>query len=271
VSARLHILESNQEGASRMGWKRYVAIGDSFTEGIGDPRPDGRERGWADRLAESLAREQPGLEYANLAIRGRRLAAIVEEQVPSAVQLNPDLVSFAGGVNDALRRSWDLAAMAEGLEAGIGQLAGTGADVVIVTFGRPSHRSRVMGTVEGRLSEYREVTYELAGRFGCRIVDFWDYRVFDDPRFWSDDRLHLNPVGHERVAMAVLEALGRPSRQAWWQPLPTARPASPAARLARDVNWAGRHLAPWIGRRLTGRSSGDGVEPKRPVPQPVSN
>lgn len=254
-----------------MGWNRYVAIGDSFTEGIGDPRPVGRERGWADRVAEALARDQPALEYANLAIRGRRLAGIVAEQVPRAVQLRPDLVSFAGGVNDALRRHWDLAVMAETLAEGIGHLTRTGADVVIVTYGRPSNRSRVMGTVEGRLADYRDVTYELAGRFGCRVVDFWDYTVFDDPRFWSEDRLHLNPVGHERVAMAVLESLGHPSPQPWWQPLPAVRPVSPVARLARDVNWAGRHLAPWVGRRITGRSSGDGVEPKRPVPQPVSS
>lgn len=254
-----------------MGWNRYVALGDSFTEGIGDPRPHGRERGWADRVAETLAHDSADFEYANLAIRGRRLAGIVEEQVPQAVALRPDLISFAGGVNDALRRNWDLTAMAEILDNGLALLAGTGAEVVIVTYGRPSHRSRVMGAVEGRLAAYRDVTYELAGRYGCRVVDFWDYSVFDDPRFWSEDRLHLNPVGHQRVALAVLEALGRPSPQLWWQPLPAVRSTSPAQRVARDVNWAGRHLAPWIGRRITGRSSGDGVEPKRPVPAPISN
>jgi lysophospholipase L1-like esterase len=254
-----------------MGWHRYVAVGDSFTEGIGDPRSDGRDRGWADRLAESLAHNNPAIEYANLAIRGRRLAAIVDEQVPEAVDLRPDLVTFAGGVNDALRRQWDLTAMAEALDYGIGQLASTGADVVIVTYGRPSHRSRVMGVVEGRLAEYRDVTYELAGRHGCRVVDFWEYSVFDDPRFWSEDRLHLNPVGHERVAMAVQESLGTPAPVPWWQPLPQVRPASPVHRIARDVTWAGKHLAPWVGRRLTGRSSGDGVEPKRPVPAPISS
>lgn len=254
-----------------MGWNRYVALGDSFTEGIGDPRPNGRERGWADRVAQSLARDNAGLEYANLAIRGRRLAGIVEEQVPQAIGMRPDLASFAGGVNDALRRHWDLTAMAEALDRGIAGLTAVGADVVIVTYGRPSHRSRVMGVVEGRLAQYREVTYEIAGRYGCRIVDFWDCRVFDDPRFWSEDRLHLNPVGHQRVAMAVLESLGRPSAEPWWQPLPQVRPLPPTAKIARDVTWAGKHLAPWLGRRITGRSSGDGVVAKRPAPEPVSS
>ena len=109
-----------------MGWNRYVALGDSFTEGIGDPRPHGRERGWADRVAETLAHDSADFEYANLAIRGRRLAGIVEEQVPQAVALRPDLISFAGGVNDALRRNWDLTAMAEILDNGLALLAGTG-------------------------------------------------------------------------------------------------------------------------------------------------
>jgi lysophospholipase L1-like esterase len=251
-----------------MGWKRYVAVGDSFTEGIGDPAPGGRDRGWADRTAEVLAQDEPGLGYANLAIRGRLLDQIVNEQIPQVLDLAPDLVSLAGGVNDALRRHWDLPAMEASLAKGIAALRTTGADVVIVTYGRPSNRSKLMGRVEGRLAEYREVTFEIAGRNGCRVVDFWDHHVFDDPRFWSDDRLHLNPVGHQRVAMAVLETLGRPVGD-WQQPLPRVRPISPVTKIGRDVTWAGRHLAPWLGRRVTGRSSGDGVVPKRPDLQPI--
>lgn len=251
-----------------MGWQRYVAIGDSFTEGIGDPRPNGRERGWADRVAEALASDDPRVRYANLAIRGRRLAQIVQEQVPQARELSPDLVSFAGGVNDALRRQWDIAALSEHLEAGIAALSDTGADIVIVTYGRPSRRSRLMGPVEGRLEHYREVTYGVAQRYRCRVVDFWDHVVFDDPRFWSEDRLHLNSVGHQRVAMAVLESLGCGAGD-WTQPLPQVRPLSPVVKVGRDVTWAGKHLAPWIGRRVTGRSSGDGVTAKRPDLQPV--
>lgn len=251
-----------------MRWHRYVAIGDSFTEGIGDPGPDGRDRGWADRVAQALAHEGE-LAYANLAIRGRRMAQIVEEQVPAAVALHPDLVSFAGGVNDALRRHWDVAMMRQTLERGIAELAGTGADVVIVTYGRPSNRSRLLGMVEERLAEYREATYDVAGRYGARVVDFWDYAVFDDPRFWSEDRLHLNPVGHERVALAVLEALGRPVKRPWHEPLPQARPPSALHRAGRNVTWAGKHLAPWVGRRLTGRSSGDEVTAKRPECAPL--
>ncbi|HQR78911.1 MAG TPA: SGNH/GDSL hydrolase family protein [Actinomycetota bacterium] len=254
-----------------MGWMRYVAVGDSFTEGIGDPRPDGRDRGWADRVAESLAGEQPGFRYANLAIRGRRLADIVAEQVPRAVDLGPDLVTLAGGVNDALRRHWDVSQMALQLESGVAPLRATGADVVIVTYGRPAGRSFLIESVRRRLAEYREATYDIAGRHQCRVVDFWEYTVFQDSRFWSGDRLHLNPVGHQRVAMAVLAVLGRPSKTPWWTPLPEVRPLPATVRAGRTVTWAGRYLAPWLGRGLTGRNSGDGVTAKRPQLLPVSS
>jgi lysophospholipase L1-like esterase len=250
-------------------WHRYVAVGDSFTEGIGDPRPDGRDRGWADRVAQALARQQSDLLYANVAVRGRRVAAMVEEQVPAAVALKPDLVSFAGGVNDALRRTWDLTGLAQHLDAGVAALAGTGADVVIVTYGRPSSRSRVLAAVEGRLADYREVTFDIAGRYGARVVDFWDVGVFSDDRFWSQDRLHMNPVGHQRVAMAVLETLGVAQPSPWWEPLPAIEPPSVLARAGRHATWAGKHLAPWLGRRVTGRSSGDGITAKRPDLLPV--
>lgn len=251
-----------------MRWRRYVALGDSFTEGVGDPYLRGGERGWADRVALELARRDTLVGYANLAVRGRLLGQIVQEQVPRAVALRPDLVTISGGINDALRRTWDLEAMTRHLDEGIGSLCATGADVVIVGFGRPSNRSRLMRTVEGRLEGYRLAIHAVAQRHGALVVDFWDQTVFDDPRFWSEDRLHLNPVGHQRVASAVLHALDV-SQNPWWEPLPVARPASPAIRVGRNVRWAGKHLAPWLGRRVVGRSSGDGRSAKRPELEPV--
>lgn len=66
-----------------MAYQRYVAVGDSCAEGLDDPYPDGSGyRGWADLTAEQLA--APGFQYANLAVRGRRLDQILAEQVPTA-------------------------------------------------------------------------------------------------------------------------------------------------------------------------------------------
>src|SRR3954462_13312771 len=63
-------------------FSRYLALGDSFTEGVGDayrPSPNGL-RGWADRVAVALAQTNPELHYANLAVRGRRMTEFLDEQ-----------------------------------------------------------------------------------------------------------------------------------------------------------------------------------------------
>src|ERR1700712_3009068 len=90
-------------------WSRYVAIGDSFTEGIGDPEPQspGGHRGWADRVAEGLAEGTDDFAYANLAIRGRLLNQIADEQVDAALELKPDLISVSAGGNDIIRPGTD--------------------------------------------------------------------------------------------------------------------------------------------------------------------
>src|ERR1700744_2412460 len=82
----------------------FAALGDSFTEGVGDPCASGAGcRGWADRFAEELASQRPGLRYANLAIRGKLVSEVLDEQVPLAIAMRPDLVSLAAGGNDMLR------------------------------------------------------------------------------------------------------------------------------------------------------------------------
>lgn len=74
-------------------FKRYVAIGDSSTEGLQDPDGNGGYRGWANRLAERVAESQGGLLYANLGVRGKRSREIRAEQLGPALAMNPDLVS----------------------------------------------------------------------------------------------------------------------------------------------------------------------------------
>ena len=89
------------------GEASFVAIGDSFTEGLNDAAPGGGYRGWADRLAGLIAVEHPGLRYANLAVRGKLIRQIVAEQVPAAIAMSPGLVSLAAGGNDIIRPGGD--------------------------------------------------------------------------------------------------------------------------------------------------------------------
>jgi lysophospholipase L1-like esterase len=246
-------------------WTRYVALGDSFTEGLMDVSgPDGRHVGWADRVAATMARSVPGLQYANLAVRGRLIGEVTAEQVPVACDLKPDLVTLAAGINDALRRTYDLHASATHLENAVRDLRRTGADVVLFAFGDPSRRSTVMGSVSERIASANAATRAIAEEYGCRVVDFWGCAAFDDDSYWDEDRLHLSPRGHELAARAALETLGL-GGDSWRTPGPLSAPGTVVARLSGHARWAGRHFGPWVGRRLRGQSSGDGIEAKQPT------
>jgi len=247
-------------------WHRYVAMGDSFTEGLDDRYPEaGHYRGWADRVAARLAADVPDFAYANLAIRGRLFAPIAAEQVPVAQELRPDLMSFAAGGNDALRGGFEPARLAAGLDEVAGKLRASGADLLLFTFAPANLRLPGRGIFHARARLVNPTVAEIAERHGARLVDLWADGEFANPLFWSVDRLHMNGYGHRRVAAHVLTALGVEPDPAWWEP-PVIGPAlSWLAHRVDDVHWVGQHLAPWVRRRLTGRSSGDNRIPKRPT------
>jgi lysophospholipase L1-like esterase len=252
-------------------WGSFVALGDSFTEGLDDPTGDGGYRGWADRVAEALAAERPGFRYANLAVRGRLTGDIVREQVPVAVRMRPELVSLVGGVNDILRPRVDLALLGLQLEDAVRRLRESGAEVLLIVGVDPSRRSRLMQRLMPRIHALNEIVATTAAGYECRVASLWGADVFDDGRLWSPDRLHLSSEGHRRVAAAVLESLGR-GDDAWRAPLPPAgtdRPSSRSQALREDARWARQHLGPWLARRVQGRSSGDGVTAKRPELTPL--
>jgi lysophospholipase L1-like esterase len=254
-----------------VAWQRYVALGDSFTEGLDDPDPAvaGTYRGWADLTASELARTADGFQYANLAIRGRLYDAIVAEQLDPALAMRPDLVSFAAGGNDVLRRTCDPVALMERFDGTIEKLRTSGADVLVFRFANLVDRLPGAKLIGPRVRYLNDAVAEVAAKHGARLVDLWNDREFDNPAMWSVDRLHLASCGHQRVAAHVLTALDVEPPAAWWESPAYPRKRSwPIARV-QDVRWAGTHLAPWIKRRLTGRSSGDNVSAKRPTLLPM--
>ncbi|MEV0405573.1 SGNH/GDSL hydrolase family protein [Actinoallomurus sp. NPDC050550] len=241
----------------------FVAIGDSFTEGLEDPAPAAGYRGWADRLAEHLAAEGPGLHYANLAVRGRLLRQIVDEQVPRAVELRPDLITFAGGGNDLLRPGADPDALAAMFDAAVRRLRETGAEVLIFT-GFDPRDVPVLRRIRGKAAMFNLHLRAIADRRDCHLVDLWSMRLLLDPRAWAQDRIHLSPEGHRRVALAACQALDVPVTGDWRDPWPSAPPVDWLTSRRNDLQWARAYLLPWIQRRLQGRSSGDEVVAKRP-------
>jgi lysophospholipase L1-like esterase len=253
-----------------MPFHRYVALGDSFTEGVGDPdpaRPNGL-RGWADRVAEALAADAgDDFGYANLAIRGRKLPQILAEQVEPALALHPDLVTIHGGGNDVLRPKVDIDALAAAYDGAVGRLRASGATVVVFTIADPGPGG-VFGALRGRMAIFNEWVREIADRHDATLVDMWRMRGWKVSEVMDEDRLHLNAVGHQAIAIAVLDALAT-DHLLTPLPLPAVPTLSPRAQRAANLAWARQHAVPWVQRRLTGRSSGDGVEPKRPTLAPI--
>jgi lysophospholipase L1-like esterase len=243
----------------------FVALGDSFTEGLNDPGANGHYRGWADRVAERLAADDPSFRYANLAVRGRLLDQIVMEQVPLAVEMAPDLVSLCAGGNDLLRPGADPDVMAKRLARAVRDLRATGADVLLFT-GVDPRDTPLMRRLRGRFAVFYLHVRSIADLYGCRVVDQWSMQGLRDWRAWSEDRLHMNADGHRLVAARVLDVLGVPldDPQEDWRRVWPERTVDPRVKRREDAQWIREHLVPWVTRRLRGTSSGDGLDPKRP-------
>ncbi|MFB9479492.1 SGNH/GDSL hydrolase family protein [Streptomyces filamentosus] len=243
-------------------YNSLVAVGDSFTEGMSDLRPDGSYGGWADVLASRLAARAPGFRYANLAVRGKLIGQIVEEQVALAAEMKADVVTLVGGLNDTLRPKVDMGRVKGLLTEAVERLTPSCGQLVLMRS--PGRNGPVLDRFRPRMEELFAHIDELAGRHGALVVDLYGAPVLADPRLWDVDRLHLTADGHRRVAEAVWQTLGLAPEQDWQAPLPDAARVGWVTRRAADARFAKEHLGPWIGRRLTGRSSGDGRPPKRP-------
>jgi lysophospholipase L1-like esterase len=234
---------------------RYVAIGDSFTEGLGDTLPNGTERGWADLVATGLAAgEGKPVSYANLAIRGRLLAPIVADQLDAALTLDPPptLLSLNGGGNDMMRPGTDMSQLVALTEQAIRRCNEAGIRVLLLSGADPSDQLPFGGVIRRRGELLTDAVAGFADRYDVVFVDMFHDREIRRPGYWSADRLHLNANGHRRVAGLVLTALGHPAEAHVVDPSPAER-----RRLGTEAQFYRQFLLPWIGRRLRGRSSGD--------------
>lgn len=251
-----------------MVYRRFVAIGDSFTEGVGDPAPDGALIGWADRLASHLAAQDPAATYANLAIRGRKTPQIYDTQLAPALALQPDLASVASGVNDILRVKCDVDFVARRLEQMVAAFRRIGATTLV--FGLPDFGAvhPAGRAVSGRVRTLNRRIGNIASRHDAVLVSL-PIDLLRERDIWSEDGLHLNPIGHARVAHHVAGLIGIDADAS--EPTVPARPqVGPARQLIGRALWMRDYAGPWVYRRMRGRSSGDEIAAKRPDLRPLS-
>lgn len=241
---------------------RFIAIGDSLTEGLSDKYPDGSYRGWADRVADEISKQNPDFRYANLAVRGKLLEQVVADQLQVALpwmQGSQTLVTFHAGANNVLRPKFEPNQVFETYASAVAQISQTGARLLLFTVREVSNpQTKTQHYWNQRFGPFNENVRRVAAEFGATVMDANSKEVFGDPRMLAKDRLHLSTEGHRRVAAAVLLAVDMPHDSDWQDPMSPYKPAPTPVRVVGSVVWGVAFLVPWAIRRITRKSSGDG-------------
>lgn len=253
-----------------MSYNRFIALGDSMTEGMQDEIINGKYRGWADRVADVMAQNYENFTYANLAIRGKLVGQVFEEQVPIALGLATGastIISFHAGANDVIRPKYDPNKTIDTYNAAVDKLKASGAALMLFCVMEESDKKNKTAQIWAeRFAIFNENVRQKANSVGAILFDPNQDIFWKDSRFIHEDRLHLNSEGHRRVAQAVLARLNLPHDPDWRKPLPEAQPRSILEKTQVNLHWFGAYAVPWMIRRARRRSSGDGRTAKYPAP-----
>jgi lysophospholipase L1-like esterase len=251
------------------GITKFIALGDSLTEGLSDKYPDGSYRGWADRVADELSLAEANFQYANFAVRGKLLEQVISDQLSVALPLitgADTVVSFHAGANNILRPKLDVGKVTSEYEKAVTRITQTGAKVLLFTVREVANpKTKAEFYWNERFGPFNANVREVAGKTGAILLDANSHEVFGDPRMLAKDRLHLSPEGHRRVAQGVLKALGMPHDAGYTEAMGPHKQVPAALRGIGTVLWGLAFLVPWAIRRLSGKSSGDRRVAKYPV------
>ncbi|MFD8372418.1 SGNH/GDSL hydrolase family protein [Streptomyces sp. NPDC059688] len=224
---------------------RFVALGDSLTEGVGDPAGDGR-RGWAALLAAALP-----VEFTNLAVSGAQTRDVLESQTPAALDLRPGLVSVVIGVNDTLRHTFDIHTVAANLDRTYAALTGQGATLLTACLPDPGAMLGLPGALGHPLARRQravnDVVHALSERYGAVHLHAADGDWVSDRTLWSADRLHPGERGHRQFAVRFHALLAEAGRATGEPPSP--EPEFPAPTRTESLWWLATAGTGWVARR----------------------
>jgi lysophospholipase L1-like esterase len=200
---------------------RFVAIGDSQTEGLWDGDDSVGVKGYADRLAEMLDAHNSGLLYANLAVRGATISDVLTTQLNHALKLKPDLICACAGMNDVLRpgRSFDQAL--RDVDTMYERLADCGVSVLTTTFPAITGRFPTGRVQAARVVRLNALIRAASARHGFRLIELDKAASMHSPDTWSADRVHGSSIGHARFAAAAAETLKLPGSNHDWAKAPS--------------------------------------------------
>ena len=253
-----------------MTYNRFIALGDSMTEGMQDEIVNGKYRGWADRVADVMAANYENFTYANLAIRGKLVGQVHREQVPVAVEMvngPTTIISFHAGANDVIRPKYDPDKTIDSYNEAVDQIIKSNASLMLFcVLEDTGKRNKTAQIWQERFAVFNDNVRKKAHEVGAILFDPNQDEFWKDSRFIHEDRLHLNTEGHRRVAQAVLARLNLPHDPDWRKPLPPESPHSAIEKTQINLHWFGAYAVPWMIRRARRRSSGDGRSAKYPAP-----
>ncbi|MFM9373544.1 SGNH/GDSL hydrolase family protein [Streptomyces sp. Da 82-17] len=236
------------------GSVRFAALGDSLTEGVGDPAVDGEGwRGWAALLAESLSPPEVPVGFRNFAVSGAQTRDVWSSQTPQALAFEPDLVSVVVGVNDTLRCTFDIHRVTARLDRVYGAFAERGALLLTACLPDPGALLGLPGALARPLARRQRavntVVHALSERYGAVHLHAADGAWVADRAMWSADRLHPGEAGHRALAVRFHERLRLSGRELGPAPALTAErpPPSRTASLA----WLATAGTGWVLRRCT--------------------
>ena len=251
-------------------FERYVAIGDSSTEGLNDPDGKGGYQGWSRRLAARIAGVQGGLLYANYGVRGLTTREILDQQLAPAAAMKPDLVTMFSGTNDVLRSRMDARSIERDIEHMQRTFIENGATVLTFTLPDLTPIMPMARWIAPRIHAMNDAVRAASARTGAKLLDFAQYLVGTDPRLWHEDRIHANALGHARIAAALAYALELPdSDDSWSVDMPPLVAAGVGSKVAAEVRWMWRYLMPWIGSGMCARFIGEKSRTGQPSLEPV--
>ncbi|KAA0761805.1 SGNH/GDSL hydrolase family protein [Bacillus sp. SH5-2] len=197
----------NNKGGIHM-WKRFVAIGDSFTEGIGDEVEGIALKSWVDHFVQLCVND---IEYVNFAKRGLVTKEIFSQQLEKALTFKPDLVSLIAGANDVLKGRWNHQAYKNDMEFMIDKLSKTDADIIIANLPdftvRLPFSSEKKQVIKEQLIEANDVIGSLSREYKLHHIDFWNHQLVSDNTLWSTDLIHPNSKGYVKVAELIFNSL----------------------------------------------------------------